>query len=125
MKQRVGIARALANYPKVLLMDEPFGALDAQTRAMMQENLLQIWGEFGITVIFVTHDIDEAVFLADRVVVMSASPGKLIADIQVDLPRPRDVSMVTTEAYVETKRQCMELIRAESLRAFELQSSKK
>jgi len=124
MKQRVGIARALANYPNVLLMDEPFGALDAQTRAMMQENLLQIWGEFGITVIFVTHDIDEAVFLADRVVVMSASPGRLIADIKVELPRPRDPSMVTSAEYVATKKKCMDLIRAESLRAFELQSTK-
>lgn len=124
MQQRVGIARALANYPNVLLMDEPFGALDAQTRAMMQENLLQIWGEFGITVIFVTHDIDEAVFLADRIVVMSASPGRLIADIKVDLPRPRHLSMATSEAYVSTKKQCMDLIRSESMRAFELQSSK-
>ena len=124
MKQRVGIARALANYPNVLLMDEPFGALDAQTRAMMQENLLQIWGEFGITVIFVTHDIDEAVFLADRVVVMSASPGKLIADIEVNLPRPRETSIVTSKEYVDTKKECMKLIRAESLRAFELQSKK-
>ena len=124
MKQRVGIARALANYPNVLLMDEPFGALDAQTRIMMQENLLQIWGEFGITVIFVTHDIDEAVFLADRVVVMSASPGKIIADITVNLPRPRDVSMVSSKEYIKTKKECMQLIRAESLRAFELQSKK-
>lgn len=124
MKQRVGIARALANYPNVLLMDEPFGALDAQTRAMMQENLLQIWGEFGITVIFVTHDIDEAVFLADRVVVMSASPGRLIADIKVNLPRPRSTDMITSEEYVKIKKQCMDLIRAESLRAFEQQGNK-
>lgn len=121
MKQRVGIARALANYPSVLLMDEPFGALDAQTRLVMQENLLQIWSEFGITVIFVTHDIDEAVFLADRVVVMSASPGRLIADIPVDLPRPRSVTMSTTAGYVRTKQQCLDLIRAESKRAFEMQ----
>ena len=124
MKQRVGIARALANYPNVLLMDEPFGALDAQTRSMMQENLLQIWGEFGISVIFVTHDIDEAVFLADRVVVMSASPGKLIADIQVDLPRPRDISMMTSPEYVRTKQQCVDLIRSESMRAFEQQKAR-
>ena len=95
MKQRVGIARALANYPSVLLMDEPFGALDAQTRVMMQENLLQIWSEFRITVMFITHDIDEAVFLADRVLVMSASPGRIIADINIKLPRPRNLEMTT------------------------------
>jgi len=125
MKQRVGIARALANYPNVLLMDEPFGALDAQTRSMMQENLLQIWGEFAITVIFVTHDIEEAVFLADRVVVMSASPGTLIADIAVELPRPRSVSMMTSDAYVKTKAKCMDLIRSESIRAFAQQGARK
>ena len=123
MKQRVGIARALANRPKVLLMDEPFAALDAQTRAMMQENLLQVWGEFGITVIFVTHDIDEAVFLGDRIIVMSASPGRLIADIRVELPRPRVAQIVSDPLYVATKRRCLDLIRAESVRAFAQQNS--
>lgn len=121
MKQRVGIARALANNPKVLLMDEPFGALDAQTRAIMQENLLQTWTAFGTTVIFVTHDIDEAVFLADRIVVMSASPGRLIADIPVVLPRPRAPEVVSHPLYVATKRRCVDLIRAESVRAFAAQ----
>jgi len=118
MKQRVGIARALANRPKVLLMDEPFGALDAQTRAMMQENLLQVWGAFGTTVIFVTHDIDEAVFLGDRIIVMSASPGRLIANIRVELPRPRVAEIVSDPVYVATKRRCLDLIRAQSMRAF-------
>lgn len=124
MKQRVGIARALANYPNVLLMDEPFGALDAQTRSIMQENLLQIWGEFGISVIFVTHDIDEAVFLGDRVVVMSSSPGRLIADIKVDLERPRHTDIVTSEAYLKIKKQCLDLIREQSLHSFNKQGSR-
>lgn len=121
MQQRVGIARALANYPSVLLMDEPFGALDAQTRVMMQENLLDIWSEFGTTVLFVTHDIDEAIFLSDRIVVMSASPGRLIADIKVALPRPRGQELLTTPAFTDIKRRCMDLIRIETTRAFEQQ----
>jgi sulfonate transport system ATP-binding protein len=118
MQQRVGIARALANYPSVLLMDEPFGALDAQTRAMMQESLLALWSEFGNTVVFVTHDVDEAVFLGSRVVVMSASPGRLIADIRVPLPRPRDPAVLTAPEFIEIKRQCLGLIREETLKAF-------
>lgn len=122
MKQRVGIARALANYPSVLLMDEPFGALDAQTRAMMQESLLNLWSKFSNTVLFVTHDVDEAVFLADRVVVMSASPGRIIADIAVDLERTRDFEIATDPRFVEIKRQCIEVIRAETLKAFEQQN---
>ena len=124
MQQRVGIARALANYPSVLLMDEPFGALDAQTRSMMQESLLDIWSEFRNTVLFVTHDIDEAVFLGDRIVVMSASPGRIIADISVDLPRPRGQDLLTTPAFTDIKRECLELIRRETLKAFEQQNGR-
>jgi NitT/TauT family transport system ATP-binding protein len=122
MQQRVGIARALANYPRVLLMDEPFGALDAQTRVMMQENLLKIWNDFGTTVVFVTHDIDEAIFLADRVLIMSASPGRIIADLPVELPRPRLPEVAAEPAYAELKRRCIAHIRAESVKAFEQQN---
>ncbi|MEM8554844.1 MAG: ABC transporter ATP-binding protein [Pseudomonadota bacterium] len=122
MQQRVGIARALANYPSVLLMDEPFGALDAQTRLMMQESLLDIWRQFGTTVVFVTHDVDEAVFLADRVLIMSASPGSIIEDVRVPLPRPRSTDMVSTPDYVKTRTFCLDTIRAESRRAFEEQN---
>jgi NitT/TauT family transport system ATP-binding protein len=122
MQQRVGIARALANYPRVLLMDEPFGALDAQTRVMMQENLLKIWNEFGTTVLFITHDIDEAIFLADRVLIMSASPGRIMADLRVDLVRPRQPEVIGEPAFAELKRQCIAQIRAESVKAFEQQN---
>ncbi len=123
MQQRVGIARALANYPSVLLMDEPFGALDAQTRTMMQENLLDIWSEFKNTVLFVTHDIDEAVYLSDRIIVMSASPGRIIADIAVKLSRPRPLDIYSDPHFIEVKKRCHELIRHETLRAFELQKA--
>jgi len=119
MQQRVGIARALANKPTVLLMDEPFGALDAQTRAVMQENLLRLWAEFKTTVLFVTHDVDEAIFLADRVLIMSAAPGCIIEDMPVPLPRPRSPDVSTDPAFVALKRHCLQSIRTESLKAFE------
>jgi len=92
MKQRVAIARVLANNANILLMDEPFGALDALTREQLQHELLQIWARTGVTIIFVTHSVEEAVLLADRVLVMSAGPGRIENDIMIDLPRPRDVS---------------------------------
>src|SRR6267154_2145144 len=92
MKQRVAIARVLANNASTLLMDEPFGALDALTREQLQSELQQIWTRTGVTVIFVTHSVEEAVLLADRVLVMSAGPGRIVNDITIDLPRPRDVS---------------------------------
>ncbi|HTN71121.1 MAG TPA: ABC transporter ATP-binding protein [Methylomirabilota bacterium] len=89
MQQRVGIARALSKKPDILLMDEPFGAVDAQTREQLQEELLKIWGQTDTTVVFVTHSIDEAVYLSDRVVVMQARPGRIKEEVAVDLPRPR------------------------------------
>jgi NitT/TauT family transport system ATP-binding protein len=124
MQQRVGIARALANSPNVLLMDEPFGSLDAQTRTMMQEVLLGIWEELHTTVLFVTHDIEEALFLADRVVVMSASPGRIIDEIAVGIARPRHPDVVYAPDFVRLKRHCAGLIRIESLRAFEQQNAR-
>jgi NitT/TauT family transport system ATP-binding protein len=110
MKQRVGIARALANDPEVLLMDEPFGALDAQTRRVMQEELLKLLGETKKTVLFVTHAIDEAIVLADRVVVMTARPGQVKAVLSVDLPRPRER---TSPEFNELYRKMDDLIRVE------------
>ena len=92
MKQRVAIARVLANDASILLMDVPFGALDALTREQLQNELLQIWKRTGVTTIFVTHSVEEAVLLADRVLVMSAGPGRIDSDFRIDLPRPRDVS---------------------------------
>jgi len=121
MQQRVGIARALAPTPKVLLMDEPFGALDAQTRLMMQANLLRLWEDQKPTVVFVTHDIDEAVFLADRIIIMSASPGRVIDEVTVDLPRPRNPEIALSMEFLALKQRCFEPIRQESQNAFEQQ----
>jgi NitT/TauT family transport system ATP-binding protein len=92
MKQRVAIARVLANDARVVLMDEPFGALDAMTRERLQDELLELWSSTGLTIIFVTHAIEEAILLADRVVAMQPGPGRIVSDTRIELPRPRDVS---------------------------------
>ncbi|MGO4667043.1 ABC transporter ATP-binding protein [Bosea sp. 2RAB26] len=113
MQQRTAIARALANDPKILLLDEPFGALDNQTRALMQEMLLGIWEREQKTVLFVTHDVEEAIFMASRVVVISARPGRVKADIPVDLPHPRPYTIKTSPEFVALKERLVEEIRAE------------
>jgi ABC-type nitrate/sulfonate/bicarbonate transport system ATPase subunit len=113
MQQRTAIARALANGPRMLLMDEPFGALDHQTRELMQELLLGIWEQERKTVLFVTHDIDEAVFMGSRVVVMSARPGRIKLDRRVELPHPRHYSVKTTPAFAELKAELTEQVRVE------------
>ncbi|MFM0641430.1 ABC transporter ATP-binding protein [Paraburkholderia metrosideri] len=110
MKQRVAIARALANRPRILLMDEPFGALDAQTRAKMQTHLLDIWRNIDVTVLFITHDLDEAIFLADRILVLKANPGEVQELIEVPVPRPRDYSQVTSAEFLATRARLEALI---------------
>lgn len=117
MQQRTAIARALANDPEILLLDEPFGALDNQTRSLMQELLLGIWERERKTVLFVTHDIEEAVFLASRVVVMTARPGRIKTELTVELPRPRDYRMKAGPAFSALRAQLTEEIRAEAVLA--------
>jgi ABC-type nitrate/sulfonate/bicarbonate transport system ATPase subunit len=117
MQQRTAIARALANDPEILLLDEPFGALDNQTRALMQELLLGIWAQERKTVLFVTHDIEEAIFIASRVVVMSARPGRIKADVQVDLPYPRHYWIKTAAEFSALKARLTEEIRSEAVLA--------
>jgi ABC-type nitrate/sulfonate/bicarbonate transport system ATPase subunit len=117
MRQRTALARALANDPEILLMDEPFGALDSQTRALMQEMLLGIWEQSHKTVLFVTHDIDEALFLGDVVYVMTARPGRIKQEIVVDIPRPRGPEVLTAPRFVALKRQVLALIREEAMAA--------
>jgi NitT/TauT family transport system ATP-binding protein len=124
MQQRVGIARALATHPPVLLMDEPFGALDAQTRSIMQEELLKIWATFKTTVVFVTHDVDEAIFLSDRVFVMRSAPGSIKEAIRVELPRPRTNEIMATPAFGALRQRVKSLIREESLKVFEAGTTK-
>ncbi len=115
MQQRVGLARVLVNKPRVMLMDEPFSSLDAQTRLMMQELLLQVWTEYGMTVLFVTHDIDEAIYLGSQVAVLTRRPGRLKALFDVPLPRPRTIDTLVSKDFMKLKRTCMDLLREEML----------
>ena len=120
MQQRTALARALANDPKILLLDEPFGALDNQTRALMQELLLGIWEADRKTVLFVTHDIDEAIFMANRVAVISARPGRIKSEVRIELPRPRHYTMKTSPEFSRYKAELTEEIRTEAMKAAEI-----
>jgi NitT/TauT family transport system ATP-binding protein len=120
MRQRVAIARALVYKPSLLLMDEPFGALDAQTRGMMQELLLKVWEEHKVTVLFVTHDVEEAIFLADRVVVLASRPGRVKKVLPVRLERPRQFDIVTSPEFSALKREILADIREETLKVMAL-----
>src|SRR5437016_3305422 len=117
MMQRVALARALANDPDILLMDEPFGALDSQTRSLMQELLLKIWEHSHKTVLFITHDIDEAIRLGDRVYLMTARPVRIKYEVAIDISRPRSVDVLTADEFIAIKRRIMTLIREEAVRA--------
>ncbi|TMG56127.1 MAG: ABC transporter ATP-binding protein [Chloroflexi bacterium] len=117
MQQRVNLARALATDPEVLLLDEPFAALDAQTRETMQQELLRIWGATRKTAIFITHDITEAVYLADRVIVFTARPGRIKLDVKIELPRPRDLRLKRDARFIDYERMIWETIREEVIRS--------
>ncbi|MDB5326698.1 MAG: transporter [Phycisphaerales bacterium] len=119
MKQRVAIARALANQPRVLLMDEPFGALDAQTRSAMQTYLLQIWKNVDVTIVFITHDLDEAILLADRVLVLEPRPGRVAELIEVPVPRPRSAEQMLSPEFLATRRRLDDLIHPKTAVAVE------
>ena len=113
MKQRVAIARALVNQPKILLMDEPFGALDPHTRQKMQKHLMDLWHNIDITIIFVTHDMDEAILLADRIVALKANPGEIKEIIEVNLPRPRSLDLMSTPEFKQLRSRVDYLVHAE------------
>jgi len=111
--------RTLAVHKDVMLLDEPFGALDSQTRLRMQQWLLDVWEQEGRTVVFITHDVDEAIFLSDRVLVMSARPGHIRAEFDVPLARPRGFELLTSEGFTELKRRILELLYSETIKALE------
>ncbi len=113
MKQRVAIARALVNEPKILLMDEPFGALDPHTRQKMQRHLMDLWQNIDITIIFVTHDMDEAILLADRIVALKANPGEIKEIIEVDLPHPRGTELMNTPEFQRLRNKVDQLVHAQ------------
>ncbi len=119
MRQRVSIARVLINNPTILLMDEPFAALDAQTRLLLQEWLLRLWEEQRMSMLFITHDIDEAILLADRIFVMGVRPGRIISEIKVELDRPRGRHVLTSAEFMATKAKCLDLIVEQSSKVFE------
>ncbi len=119
MRQRVALMRTLAFHKDVMLLDEPFGALDSQTRLRMQQWLLEVWADHGRTIAFITHDVDEAIFLSDRVLVMSARPGHIRASFDVTLPRPRGFELLTSDAFTELKREILALIYSETIKAME------
>ena len=122
MQQRVALARAWISEPELFLMDEPFGALDAQTRLMMQELLLRVWERSRTTVMFVTHDIDEALFLADRIFIMTARPGRIKENLVVDFARPRNYETIIFEQqYITLKQRILQAIRGETLLAMKLE----
>lgn len=121
MRQRVALMRTFLLERDIVLLDEPFGALDALTRSILQEWLLNVWSKFRRTILFITHDVEEAVFLSDRVLVMSARPGSIRAEITIDLPRPRSAEVVTTSRFTELKAHVLESVKEESLVAFQQQ----
>jgi ABC-type nitrate/sulfonate/bicarbonate transport system ATPase subunit len=118
MRQRVALMRTFMFDRDLMLLDEPFGALDALTRAMMQRWLLDIWSRYRRTILFITHDIDEAIFLGDRVVVMSARPGSIKLERRIELARPRDPALLTTPAFNAIKRELLDVVEEESLKTF-------
>lgn len=120
MKRQVEIIRAMINNPKVLLLDEPFRALDSLSKSIMHEYLLQVFDITGKTIFFITHDIEEAVFLSDRVLIMTTRPGTIKKEIQIDIPRPRNFRVMNTKYFAELKEEAVEAIREESLKAFEV-----